>query len=298
MSSVKNQLATKANANIEKGKKPETIRDWIKAMEPEIKKALPSVITPERFTRMAFTAISVNPKLAECTPRSFMGALMNAAQLGLEPNTPLGQAYLIPYKNKGKNEVQFQLGYKGLIDLAHRSGEFHTIQAYEVYENDEFDFEYGLDPKLYHKPAMTDRGNVICYYALYKLQNGGNGFEIISKEDVEKHAKKYSQSHGSKYSPWTNNFDEMAKKTILKKVLKYAPIRVEFQRKIIEDGTIKTEIDEDMSEVPSENVFEGEFEEIEDAEDAEDTKDESPPQELTPEQVEILEHEAELPFKK
>ncbi len=198
-----------------------------------------------------------------------------------------------------------------MIDLAHRSGEFLTIQAYEVYENDEFEYEYGLDPKLYHKPAMTDRGNVICYYALYKLQNGGNGFEIISKEDVARHAKKYSQSHGSKYSPWTNNFDEMAKKTILKKVLKYAPIRVEFQRGIAEDGTIKTEIDEDMSDIPAENVFEGEFEEItddEDTEDAEDTevtekekekaKTEEPPQELSPEQIEILKHEEELPFKK
>lgn len=268
MSNVKNQLAERANSGnyIEKtGKKsPQTIKDWIKVMEPEIKKALPSVITPERFTRMALTAISVNPKLAECTPQSFMGALMNAAQLGLEPNTPLGQAYLIPFENKrqvnGKwtkvPEVQFQIGYKGLIDLAHRSGEFLSIQAHEVYENDDFDYEYGLDPKLYHKPSMTNRGNVICYYAIYKLKNGGNGFEVMSKEDIAEHAKKYSQSFNSNYSPWTKNFDEMAKKTILKKVLKYAPIKTDFQRNIAEDSTIKTDISEDMSDVPSENVFE------------------------------------------
>lgn len=268
MSNVKNQLAERANSGnyIEKtGKKsPQTIKDWIKVMEPEIKKALPSVITPERFTRMALTAISVNPKLAECTPQSFMGALMNAAQLGLEPNTPLGQAYLIPFENKrqvnGKwtkvPEVQFQIGYKGLIDLAHRSGEFLSIQAHEVYENDDFDYEYGLEPKLYHKPVMTNRGNVICYYALYKLKNGGSGFEIMSKEDVAEHAKKYSQSFNSNYSPWTKNFDEMAKKTILKKVLKYAPIKTDFQRNIAEDSTIKTELSEDMSDIPSENVFE------------------------------------------
>lgn len=268
MSNVKNQLAKRANSgnDIEKTckKSPQTIKDWIKVMEPEIKKALPSVITPERFTRMALTAISVNPKLAECTPQSFMGALMNAAQLGLEPNTPLGQAYLIPFENKrqvnGKwtkvPEVQFQIGYKGLIDLAHRSGEFLSIQAHEVYENDDFDYEYGLDPKLYHKPAMTNRGNVICYYAIYKLKNGGNGFEVMSKEDIAEHAKKYSQSFNSNYSPWTKNFDEMAKKTILKKVLKYAPIKTDFQRNIAEDSTIKTDISEDMSDVQSENVFE------------------------------------------
>lgn len=258
---LKSQLATKANNQVTESNKPKTIKDWIKVMEPEIKKALPSVITPERFTRMALTAISVNPKLAECTPKSFMGALMNAAQLGLEPNTPLGQAYLIPFKNKGTLEVQFQVGYKGLIDLAYRSGEFANIYAKEVYENDEFEYEFGLEPNLVHKPATSNRGNVIAYYAVFKLVNGGFGFEVMSKEDIEAHAKKYSQSYNSKYSPWTNNFDEMAKKTVLKKVLKYAPIKVEFVRQVTEDGTIKSEIAEDMSEVQNENVFvEAEYE--------------------------------------
>ncbi|TCO79107.1 recombination protein RecT [Marinisporobacter balticus] len=253
---AKNALASKTNSNeISEKKEPKTMKDWIKVMEPEIKKALPKVITPERFTRMALTSISVNPKLAECTPKSFMGALMNAAQLGLEPNTPLGQAYLIPFKNKGILEVQFQVGYKGLIDLAHRSGEFASIQAHAVYKNDDFDYEYGLDPKLHHKPVLKDRGNVIAYYSFYKLKNGGYGFEVVSKEDVQEHAKKYSQSYNSKYSPWTNNFDEMAKKTILKKVLKYAPIKVEFHRELAQDTTIKTEISDDMTEVEPENVF-------------------------------------------
>ena len=244
---VKNALANIASGEV--SKKPKTIKDWIKTMEPEIKKALPNVITPERFTRMALTAVSVNPKLAECTPRSFMGALMNAAQLGLEPNTPLGQAYLIPFKNKGVMEVQFQIGYKGLIDLAYRSGEFLSIYAKEVYENDEFEYEFGLEPKLIHKPATSNRGEVIAYYAVFKLVNGGFGFEVMSKDDIIAHAKKYSQNYDSKYSPWTNNFDEMAKKTVLKKVLKYAPIKVEFVRQLTEDETIKKELAEDMSEV-------------------------------------------------
>jgi recombination protein RecT len=273
MSNVKNQLQKRAESAASEKKQPTTMREWIKAMEPEIKKALPSVITPERFTRMALTAITVNPKLASCTPKSFMGALMNAAQLGLEPNTQLGQAYLIPYENKRQIngewvkvlEAQFQIGYKGLIDLAHRSGEFASIQAHEVYENDIFEYEYGLEPKLIHKPAMENRGTVKYYYAVYKLKNGGFGFEVMSKEDVIAHAKKYSQSYDSKYSPWTNNFDEMAKKTVLKKVLKYAPIKVEFQRHIAEDGSIKTEISGDMSEIPNENVFESnDYEVVED----------------------------------
>jgi recombination protein RecT len=266
---VKNALATKANDNgVASAKRPQTIKEWIRVMEPEIKKALPSVITPERFTRMALTAISVNPKLAKCTPQSFMGALMNAAQLGLEPNTPLGQAYLIPFKNRGTLEVQFQIGYKGLIDLAYRSGEFTNIYAKEVYENDEFDYEFGLGPNLVHKPATKDKGSTIAYYAVFKLVNGGFGFDVMSKEDITNHAKKYSQSFNSKYSPWTNNFDEMAKKTVLKKVLKYAPIKVEFVKQVTEDATIKTELSEDMSEIAPENVFEAEYS-VSDAEEGE-----------------------------
>ena len=102
----------------------------IKVMEPQIKKALPEVITPERFTRMALSALNTTPKLNECTPMSFLAALMNAAQLGLEPNTPLGQAFLIPYNNKGEMECQFQLGYKGLIDLSYRNPNMQIITAH------------------------------------------------------------------------------------------------------------------------------------------------------------------------
>ena len=111
------------------------LQQYIKQMSGEIKKALPSVMTPERFTRIVLSALSTNPKLAETTPQSFLGAMMTAAQLGLEPNTPLGQAYLLPYWNSKANayECQFQLGYKGLLDLAYRSGEISVIQAHVVY---------------------------------------------------------------------------------------------------------------------------------------------------------------------
>ena len=116
---VKEELAKKAEETTGKMKLKTSmsIADLIKAMEPEIKKALPEVITPERFTRMALSALNTTPKLQECTQISFLAALMNAAQLGLEPNTPLGQAYLIPFKNKNVMECQFQIGYKCLIEL-------------------------------------------------------------------------------------------------------------------------------------------------------------------------------------
>ena len=272
MSDVKNALQSKAasKTNAVESKQPQNIKQWIVAMKPQIEAALPKVITAERFTRMALTAVSSNPKLADCTPKSFMGALMQAAQLGLEPNTPLGQAYLIPYRNKGVMEVQYQTGYKGLIELAHRSGQFKNIEAHTVFENDEFEYEYGLEPKLVHKPALKDRGGIIAFYAVFTLVNGGFGFEVMSKEDVDAHAKKYSQGFNSSYSPWKTSYESMAKKTVLKQLLKYAPIRTEFAREMTADETIKNDISDDMLSVDNDNVFEAEAEVIkDDVQDAE-----------------------------
>ena len=230
-----------------------TLQAYVKSMESEIAKALPSVISTERFTRMVFSAISTNPKLAECTPQSFLGAMMTAAQLGVEPNTALGQAYLLPYRNKGVMECQFQLGYKGLLDLAYRSGEVSIIQAHVVYENDTFEYELGLDPKLKHVPATSKRGNPIAYYAMFKTKDGGYGFEVMSQEDVMAHAQRYSKSYN--YGPWQTNFEEMAKKTVLKRALKYAPLKSEFVRETATDESIKTTISADMTEVPNDIVY-------------------------------------------
>ena len=234
-----------------------TMQQYIKAMEGEIKKALPSVITPERFTRMVLSALSTNPQLGACTPQSFLGAMMSAAQLGLEPNTPLGQAYLLPFKNHGVLEVQFQIGYKGLIDLAYRSGEVEVIQSHVVYANDTFKCEYGLSPTLSHVPADGDRGEPVKVYAVFKTKSGGYGFEVMSMEDVRRHAEKYSKAYASSFSPWKTNFEEMAKKTVLKKVLKYAPLKSDFIRAVSEDGSVKTEISEDMYAV--QNVIETDY---------------------------------------
>ena len=183
-------------------------KDMVMAMAPEIKKALPAVMTPERFTRIALSALNNTPQLQQCTPMSFIAALLNAAQLGLEPNTPLGQAYLIPYKNKGNMECQFQIGYKGLIDLAYRNGQMQTIQAQEVYENDLFEYEYGLEPKLIHRPAFSERGELVYFYGIFRTVNGGYGFSVMSKNDMDNFAKTYSKAFDSSYSPWKTNYVE------------------------------------------------------------------------------------------
>lgn len=247
-------------AQVAKSGKQLTMQDYIKKMEGEIAKALPSVITPERFTRITLSALSANKQLAQTTPQSFLGAMMTAAQLGMEPNTPLGQAYLIPYRNHGTLECQFQLGYKGLIDLAYRSGEVNIIQAQVVYKNDEFEYSFGLEPKLTHRPASGERGEPCFVYAMFRTKDGGMGYDVMSVEDIRAHAKKFSKAYGN--GPWQTNFEEMAKKTVLKRVLKYAPLKSDFVRAVAADETVKTKIDADMYSVPDETVIEAEGYEV------------------------------------
>ena len=265
---IQNAASASAQA-VAKAKKPSSIQDYIEVMKPAIQAALPSVMTPERFSRITLSALSANPKLKECTPQSFLGAMMTAAQLGLEPNTPLGQAYLIPFRNHGRMECQFQLGYKGLIDLAYRSGEVSIIQAHAVYENDDFQYELGLDPTLRHVPAKSNRGKPIAYYAMFKTKDGGYGFQVMSMEDVKSHAQQYSKSYGN--GPWQTNFDEMAKKTMLRQLIsKWGIMSIEMQKafesdmaEIKEDGTPEY-IDNQEEPVPivqSDPTIDAKFEE-------------------------------------
>ena len=258
------RLAQRAGSTVTPAKKDTSVKltknmsiaDMVKALEPEIKRALPSVLTPERFTRMCLSAINNTPQLAECTPMSFIAAIMNSAQLGLEPNTPLNQAYLIPYRNNKKQciECQFQIGYKGMVELAYRNDQMQSIEAHTIYENDEFQYELGLTPKLKHIPAWKDRGNIIGFYAVFHLKNGGYQFEVMSKEDIDAFASVYSKAFSSDYSPWKTNYEQMALKTVLKRLLKTAPMKTEFRKAISMDESIKTELSIDMSEVRNEEV--------------------------------------------
>lgn len=136
------------------------------------------------------------------------------------------------------------MGYKGLIDLAYRSGEIAIIQAQVVYTEDSFTYSFGLEPTLKHIPAASDRGEPAYVYAVFKTKEGGYGFEVMSIEEIRSFAQKYSKAYDN--GPWQTNFEEMAKKTVLKRVLKYAPLKTEFQRDMSQDETIKREICDDM----------------------------------------------------
>ena len=233
---VSNQQGVIANAQSNRVGKTQgsTMKDMINTFKGEFARILPKTIPADRFCRMLITSTYQTPKLASCSQQSFITAALQSASLGLEPNTPLGQAYLIPY---GSN-VQFQIGYKGLINLFYRDPNAQMIDAQAVYENDEFDYEYGLNPTLKHKPALKNRGEVYAYYAIYKLKDGGFGFEVMSKEDIEKYAKKYSKTY--KNGPWQTDFDAMAKKTVIKQMLKYAPMATEVMTAVNADESIKT----------------------------------------------------------
>lgn len=244
--SLKQQVTERKQGNVKEKSPKAKLNSLLKTMAPEIDRALPKHMDPDRMARIAMTAVSNTPKLLECDQTSFLAALMQSSQLGVEPNTPLGQAYLIPYKDK----VQFQLGYKGLIDLATRSGQYKAIYAHEVYGNDEFEYQYGLFKNLKHIPSQSPEGEPIGYYAVYHLKNGGYDFVYWTKERIDKHSKEYSQAVQKGWtSPWKTNYDAMAKKTVLKEVLKYSPKSIEINNIIASDETVKEEISDDMSTV-------------------------------------------------
>lgn len=243
-------------------KKPPTLQDYVQRMSTQIARALPANLTPDRFQRIVLTAINSNPKLQECTPQSFLGAMMTAAQLGIEPNTPLNLGFLLPRKNKsGESECTFQLGYKGLIDLAYRSGEVVNIGAHTVYANDKFRVVLGLDANIEHEPVLTDRGEPIAFYAYYKTRSGAYGFEVMSVEDAREHARRYSEAVKRGWSsPWSTNFEEMAKKSVLKKALKFAPLSTEVAAKVAMDETVHETIGKNMVDEPI--VIDGETGEV------------------------------------
>ncbi|MGP1444546.1 recombinase RecT [Treponema sp.] len=246
-------------------KQNSSLRDMIMRNMDMFKMAVPKTVTPERMARIAMTAVTKNPKLALCSLASFFGALLTAAQLGLEVNTPLGQSYLIPYNGKRGMECQFQLGYQGILDLAYRTGKFRRIKAVVVHAGDDFIYSYGLHAVLTHVPKMI--GTPTHVYALYELLNGGIDFEVWTWEQVIAHAKQYSQSFSKADSSWQTAPEEMAKKTVLKALLKYAPKAVEYANP--EQEGLATAINMDGGIITKNIVRDGDYQEITDTVDYE-----------------------------
>ena len=184
-----------------------------------LKEALPKHLTAERMGRVALTALRKNAKLAACTPESFLGSLLTAAQLGLEVNTPLGEAYLIPFKG----ECQIIIGYQGYLKLARNSGLVSEIYAHAVRDGDEFSYELGLNQGLRHVPSTRpdrEEQRITHCYAVAKLKDGGTLFKVLSRAQIDKRRARSTAPAGG---PWDTDPEAMVEKTAVRALAKWIP---------------------------------------------------------------------------
>lgn len=231
------------------------LRATLDKMMPQIKSALPKHMSPERLARIVLTQVRMTPKLLECSTESLLAAVMQSAQLGLEPGV-LGHCYFVPFWNDRRKEfeVQFIVGYRGMIDLARRSGHIETIYAQVVYENDQFELEYGLEPRISHIPwhvrndaTFETPGGIRGAYMVAKFTGGGYYLHYMPKAEIDKHR---DRSAAKNNGPWVTDYEEMAKKTVVRAGWKWLPISIEIARQVeAADESVKDEIAADMADV-------------------------------------------------
>lgn len=218
--------------------------------------ALPKCLTADRLTRIVTTECRKTPALLNCNQESFLGAILQCAQLGLEPGGALGHCYLLPFGNgkakDGRPNAQLIIGYRGMIDLARRSGQIVSLSAYVVRDGDEFDYELGLHPNIKHRPSHSAKPGAMTYvYAVANLKDGGVQFEVMSRAEIESVRQ---QSKAGNNGPWVNHFDEMAKKTVIRRLFKMLPVSIEIARAVeVDEKTDRGEV------VTDQDVIDGTF---------------------------------------
>lgn len=219
--------------------KVDSVRDVLTKMGGQMASALPKHITVDRMLRVALTAIQKTPKLLDCDRTSLLAAVMQSAELGLEPGSAIAMAYFVPFKGK----VTFIPSYRGLIELARRSGQVLSIWSHVVYEKDVFHVRFGLDPDIKHEPLWNgDRGKPIGAYACAKLKGDAIQFEVMSFDQIEK-IRKDAPSAAGESSPWATHWEEMAKKTLLRRLSKLLPMSIEYRRALeVDDAADRGEI--------------------------------------------------------
>lgn len=223
--------------------KEPTLIDNVKAMEEQFAKAMPTGYSASQLVRDAMTAIRETPKLAQCDSQSALAAFMTCAQLGLRPNV-LGQAYVVPYYDNMRRgyRAQFQVGYQGLIELGYRSGRLASIQAMTVYEKDEFEVEYGLNPTLRHRPYLGgERGKSVAFYALARMTGGEFVFYVMSRWEAEAFRDDQAprNKNGQIVGPWRDHLDAMSMKTCVKRLGKFLPKDTVFGTALMVDESIR-----------------------------------------------------------
>jgi recombination protein RecT len=232
---------------------PVTLPVMLKQNSTRLKTIAPAGIDINRLSVALMTQVRTNAKLAECNQLSIMGAFINSTQLGLEPGASLGHCYFVPFKG----ECQLVIGYRGMIELAYRSGKVLSIAARTIHQADHFDYSYGITDVLEHKPATGDRGPLIGVYAVAKLVGGGVHFEVLDLGDIEQ-ARKTSKT--GTFGPWKDHFEEMAKKTAIRRLFKYLPVGTELNRAVMIDERGEAGISDNKQ--VAESVLDGDFEVI------------------------------------
>jgi len=212
-----------------------TMRGFINQSQGAFAKILPKHLTIERFLKVSHAAMTKTPKLALCDPRSMIMALILCSELGLEPNTPLGYAYLIPFKRKFKDnsgrwcevlEVQLQIGYQGYLQLARQSGQVGAVGCYIAYKNDVFDVELGDEPRIKHVPILDgEPGNIRAAYMVAKLANGQLQREVMNYAQLLKIRDRSPavRLDRDKKGPWFTDEPEMCRKTVFRRGQKWLP---------------------------------------------------------------------------
>lgn len=212
------------------------IATYLSGMKDRIAAVLPKHLTADRVLQMAATTIHRNPAIAKCSPASLLGSVMQASILGFPPVDALGYCYFVPY---GK-DVQFQIGYRGYVELARRSGKIKMVYAEVVREGDEFVCEMGLEPKLTHKPQFDSSKKLTHVYGVVHFTDGGYNFVVLSKSDVERLRMRSPMQKGEPAGAWKTDYEAMAKAKALKQLSKYMPLNIDQQAVIASDETILT----------------------------------------------------------
>jgi recombination protein RecT len=213
-----------------------TIKSEFERRKPQLVELLPKHLTAERLLVVALNCIQKTPDLLQCTLASLLNSIRVAAELGLEPGGVLGQLYLVPFKDKhsGTSICTPIIGYRGFIELMRRSGEVEQVEGHVVREGDIFECEFGLNPKLRHIPDLDGDGKPTLAYVIIRLKDGGVHVEAMTTAAIE---RVRGRSRSASSGPWVTDWDEMAKKTVLRRAAKWAPIAYERWKKAQEHDT-------------------------------------------------------------
>ena len=223
-----------------------TFKDILHQEWHKISAVIPKQVSQERMFQLAVSAYNQTPELAKCTPVSVLSCILKCAALGVEPSAVdnLGRAYILPYNNRktGCTEAQMILGYKGMIDLARRSGEIQDISARAVYEGDFFEYEFGLNEQLKHIPAQDNErtpNKLTHVYMVCHFKDGGHYIDVMTRSQVNA-IRSRSKSGSSAYSPWSTDYEAMACKTVIRRAFKFLPVSVEAQKAAATDEATPT----------------------------------------------------------